>query len=171
MKTLYKPGGTAIITQQPLCNGIPASRQDPHDLGRWSCITISGREHSIITILFAYRICDIQIQDAGSITNAKQQWKILEERNQEHEDIRNKTIIDHSNFINSLTNKNHEVLLSIDVNAPNILYTKAVSQLLQCTKLIDVIDEFHALYKIPNTYIRGHHRIDFFLAITIYLTS
>ena len=44
-----------------------------------------------------------------------------------------------------------------------ILYNNEVSQLLQRTKLIDIIDEFHGLYKVPNTYIGGRHRIDFFL--------
>ena len=95
--------------------------------------------------------CDIQIQNTGPITNAKQQWQIFEERNQEHEDIRNKTIIDLSNFIDSLTNKHHELLLGIDSNEPNILYNNGVSQLLQRTKLIDFIDEFHGLYKVSNT--------------------
>ena len=113
---MYKPGGTAIITQQPLCNGITTSGQDPHGLGRWLFITITGREQSIITIISAYRVCDINIQNAGPITNAKQQWQILEERDQEQEDIRQKTIIDLSNFINSLTQKHHEVLLGIDAN-------------------------------------------------------
>ena len=75
---MYKPGGTAIITQQSLCNGITDSGQDPHCLGRWYYITISEREHSIITIISAYRIFDIQIQNAGPLTNAKQQWQILE---------------------------------------------------------------------------------------------
>ena len=32
-KALYKPDGTAIITQQPLCNSITTSGQDPHGLG------------------------------------------------------------------------------------------------------------------------------------------
>ena len=68
---LYKPGGTTIITQQPLCNGITNSGQDPHSFGRWSFITIAGREQSIITIISKYRVCDIQIQNAGHITNAK----------------------------------------------------------------------------------------------------
>ena len=104
-KALYKPGGIAIITQQPLCNGITSSVQDPHGLGRWSFITISGREQPIITIISVYRVCDIQIQNAGPITNAKQQWQILEERNEEHKDIYNKTIIDLSNYINALTQK------------------------------------------------------------------
>ena len=76
-KVLYKPGGTAIITQQPLSDGIIPSGQDPYGLGCWSYVTISGREYSIITIISAYRICDIQIQNTGPITNAKQQWQIF----------------------------------------------------------------------------------------------
>ena len=73
-KALYKPGRTAIITQHPLCNGITASRQDPHGLSCLCYTTISVREHSIITVNSAYRLCDIQIQNAGLITNPKQQW-------------------------------------------------------------------------------------------------
>ena len=79
-----------------------------------------------------------------------QQWQILEERDQEQEIIRNKKIIDLSNFINSLTRKKHEVLLGIDENEPSILYNNGVSQLVQRTNLIDIIDENHGLYKIPN---------------------
>ena len=167
---LYKPGGTAIITQQPLCNGIINSGQDPHELGRWFYIIISGRDNSIITIISAYRIFDISVQTVGLITNTKQQWNILKERDQEHEDNRHKTIIDISTFINSLTQQNNEVLLGIDSNEPNILYNKGVSQLLQRTKLIDAIDEFHGLYKVPNTYIQGRHRVDFFLS-TKYIST
>ena len=62
------------------------------------------------------------------------------------------------------SHKNYEVLLGIDANEPNIIYNNGISQLLQRTKLIDIIDEFHGLYKVSNTYIRGHHRIYFFLA-------
>ena len=100
--------------------------------------------------------------NSGHITNAMQQWQILEERDQEQEIIRNKKIIDLSNFINFLTRKNHDVLLGINANEPNILYHNGVSQLLQRTKLIDIIDENNGLCKVPNTYIRGRHRIDYF---------
>ena len=33
-KALYKQGGTVIITQQLICNGITSSIQDPYGLGR-----------------------------------------------------------------------------------------------------------------------------------------
>ena len=44
-----------------------------------------------------------------------------------------KTIIDLSDFINSLTRQHHEVILGIDANESNILYNNGVSQLLHCT--------------------------------------
>ena len=126
-KALYKPGRTAIITQKTLCNGFTTSGQDLHGLGRWSYITITGRDQSILSIIFVYLIYDVVIQTAGYITNTKQQWQTLEERDQEHKDTRQKIIIYLSNFITSLTRKHHEVILGIDVNEPNILYNNGVS--------------------------------------------
>ena len=67
-------------------------------------------------------------------------------------------MINLSNFINSLTTKSHEVLLGIDTNAPNILYNNEVQQLLQHTKLIDVIDHNHEIYKVPSTCLKGIYR-------------
>ena len=75
-----------------------------------------------------------------------------------------KKIIDLSNFITFLTSKHYEVILGIDANEPNILYNNGVSQLLQRIKLIDIIDEVHGLYKVPNTYIRGRNRFDFLIS-------
>ena len=72
--------------------------------------------------------------------------------------------IDLSNFIPSLTRKYYKVILSIDANELNILYNNGVYQLLQCTELIDIIDEVHGVYKIPKTHIRGRHRIAFLLS-------
>ena len=74
-KALYKPGGTAIITQQPLCNGITTSGQDPHGLGRWSFIAIAGREQSIITIISAYRVCDIKFKTLDILLMQSQNGK------------------------------------------------------------------------------------------------
>ena len=62
------------------------------------------------------------------------------------------------------------MILGIDANRPNILYNNGVSQLLRRTKLIDIIDEVYGLYKTPNTYIRGRHRINFLLS-TEYIST
>ena len=79
-------------------------------------------------------------------------------------------IFDLSNFINSLTRKKHEILLGVDTNEPNVLYNNGVSQLLQRTILIDIINENYGLYKVYNKYLRGRHRIDYFF-YTDYTTS
>ena len=54
---IYKPGCTAIITLPPLNSGMTTSSSDPHELGRWSYITIKGRDHNHLTIISAYRVC------------------------------------------------------------------------------------------------------------------
>ena len=146
-KVLYKPGGITIITQQLLCHGITYSGQDLHRLGRWSYITITSRVTSIITIISAYYICEIFIKNADPTTNAMQQWQILEERDQEHEDNRHKIIIDLFSFINSLTRKikkSYWVSMQINLvyfiitasktssNAPN--YLTQSMKILTCTK-------------------------------------
>ena len=53
---IYKPGGTAIITLPPFNLGITTSGSDPAGLGRWSYITITGRDNNTLTIISAYRV-------------------------------------------------------------------------------------------------------------------
>ena len=43
VKTLYQPGGTTIITINAVIPRIIDSELDPHGMGRWSYITINGR--------------------------------------------------------------------------------------------------------------------------------
>ena len=62
---IYKPGCTAIITLPPLNSGMTTSSSDPHELGRWSYITIKGRDHNHLTIISAYRVCQTSIKTQG----------------------------------------------------------------------------------------------------------
>ena len=43
-------------------------------------------KNNIVTIISAYRICGISIQNASPITNTMQQWQILKEQDQKQED-------------------------------------------------------------------------------------
>ena len=43
MSTLYQPGGTAIISTNKISPRITDSGGDPKGMGRWSYITITGR--------------------------------------------------------------------------------------------------------------------------------
>ena len=89
-KNYTNQGGTTILSLQPLCNRITTSGQDPHELSRWSFVTITGRDDSIVTIISAYRICETSITNAVHITNAMQKLQFQEERDQDQEDIRKK---------------------------------------------------------------------------------
>ena len=54
---IYKPGGTSILTLPPFSSGITNSGSVPHGLGRWSYISIKGRDNNYLTIISAYRVC------------------------------------------------------------------------------------------------------------------
>ena len=70
-------------------------------------------------------------------------------------------ITDLADFINSITTKQHEIIIGIDANESNDKPKNGVDKLLQLTKLIDVISQQHGIQKDPNTHIRWRKRIDF----------
>ena len=91
---IYKPGVTAIITLPPFSPSITTSGNDPTGLGRWSYITISGRDNIKLTVLSTYRVSQKSIKHAGLSTNIQQQWQRLEEKNLEDTNIRDLMIND-----------------------------------------------------------------------------
>ena len=70
---IHKPGGTAIITLPPFSSSITTSGSDPKGHGRRSYITITGRDNNKLTMISAYRVCQISIKNAGPTTNIRQQ--------------------------------------------------------------------------------------------------
>ena len=92
-----------------------------------------------------------------------QQWQRLEERNLEDTNICDLTIIDLANFITTLYNKKHEIIVGIYTNEANNQLKNGVDKILHLTKLIDVISQQHEIRKEPNTYITGRKRIEFLL--------
>jgi hypothetical protein len=69
----YKPGGTCSLVTGSLAIRVISKGSDPHHLGCWSYLTITGRFRTI-TIITAY--CPpIQIKEsAGPLTNYFQQY-------------------------------------------------------------------------------------------------
>ena len=144
---IYKPGGTAIITLPPFSPSITTSGSDPTGLGRWSYITISGRDNIKLTIISAYRVYQKTIKHAGPSTNIRQQWQRLEEQNLEDTNIRDLMITYLAEFISILTNKKHEIIVGIDANEANDQPKNGVDKLLQLTSLIDIISQQHGIRK------------------------
>ena len=71
--TLYQPGGTSIISTNKISPRIIDSGVDPQWIGRWSYITINGRNKKKLTIISAYRAGKTRIQESGPSTVFTQQ--------------------------------------------------------------------------------------------------
>ena len=92
-KSIYKPGGSVIISTPNIASTIINTGEDKEGLGRWSYVTYGGKNQKRVTIISAYRPC-VPNDNQGVSTAYSQQWDILEERQQEHENNRDKMIID-----------------------------------------------------------------------------
>ena len=92
VKTLYQPGGIAIITKNVVSPRITDSGDNPHGMGRWSNITINGRKKTKLTIISDYRARKTCIQDSGPSTAFTQQWDFMEQRGDTTIDVRHQMI-------------------------------------------------------------------------------
>ena len=86
--TLYQPGRTAIISTNKISLRITDSGVDSQGMGRWSYITINGRNKKKLTIISAYRTGKTHIQESGPSTAFTQQWDFMEERRDTTIDVR-----------------------------------------------------------------------------------
>ena len=77
---VYKPGGTLTVYDGNWSGRITRGI-DTHKLGRWSYITITGRNFTYLTIITAYRCCKGQNQsNTGMASSYRQQETILKAR-------------------------------------------------------------------------------------------
>ena len=78
-------------------------------------MTYGGKSKKKVTIISAYRTCKPN-DNQGVSTAHSRQWDILEEHQQEHENIRDKMINDLIDFVQSLSDRSHEIIVCIDTN-------------------------------------------------------
>ena len=126
-------------------------------MGRWTSITINGRNKTKVTIISTYRVCITTMKNSGSNTTFCQQWDMLEEKGEKDIEIRSKMINDIIILINKLQAENHEVVLTIDANESFDPGQGGVTKLISMTKLVDPISCTHGLKHIPNTHQRGQN--------------
>ena len=130
-------------------------------MGRWSYITLNGRNKKKLTIISAYRAGKTRIQESGPSTAFTQQWDFMEERGDESINVRKQMTKDLTQFIKNLTMKRHEVILCIDANEEFDTGGKGIAKLVSDCHLTDPIAQAHGHTNEPETYIRGKDRIDF----------
>ena len=151
-KIVHKPGGVSILSTPLISPRIIKEQQDPTGMGRWTSITINGRNKTKVTIISAYRVCLTTIKATGPNTAFCQQWDMLEEKGKKIIVIREKMINDLIILIMKLQVEKHEVVLNIDANESFDSGKGGVVKLISMTKLIDPIACTHGSENIPNTH-------------------
>ena len=161
--SVYKPGGTLTVYDGNWASRI-SKGVDKHKLGRWSYITIEGRNTSILTIITAYRCCRGQTSRTTGLSGSySQQESILRARGIK-KTPQTAFIDDIESFINKKVQLGHEIMLNIDANEEWDSPTSEIRQLAQRLDLYDIAKELHP-EGVPATYSRVNvsRRIDFML--------
>ena len=120
-------------------------------------MTYEGKNKKRVTIISAYWTY-ITNDNQGISTAHSQQLDILEERQQEHENIREKMIRDLIAFINSLLACSHDITIWIDTNEEFILGKSGTTKLVELTNLIDPFINKFGIEGAPPTHQRGSYR-------------
>ena len=160
---VYKPGGTAT-----LYDGNWSSRTvkgvDSHKLGRWSYVTMLGRNDSFFTVVTGYRCCKNQTHaTAGINTSYKQQETILRQRNRRGTP-QSCFIKDLEKFVEEKINDGHEVLITLDANEQWEDDGSEIKSMALRLGLYDIAKERNP-EGVPSTYVRcnSSRRIDLLL--------
>ena len=78
--SLYKPVGTGTVVDRAWSGNIIDRGSDWAGLGRWSYITMNGKNGQRLTIITGYRCGNVQIQNVGFFTAIFQQYSIMREK-------------------------------------------------------------------------------------------
>ena len=157
----YKPGGTLTIYDgnwsRRITKGI-----DSHKLGRWSYITLNGRNNSFLTIIIGYRVCQGQHRNSVGMNTAFMQQDTLLKKKGNKRTPQEMFIVDMTSFIEGLIAKGHEIIVALDANECWDSPHSRIQEMILKLGLFDIAKERHRM-RVPNTYSRANSasRIDY----------
>ena len=158
----FKPGGTAMIALNPISSAITSKGQDPWGMGRWTNLTILGKDLQQTSIFNVYRACNTPIESAGSTTIVKQQWLLMQKTNRQQHPHK-ATIDDLIIEIKKKQKSKHEIIITMDGNEEFTSSKGGIAKLCRECKIYDVFSQRFKNNKLPNTHIKGLKRIDYIL--------
>jgi hypothetical protein len=130
-------------------------------MGRWSSISIKGRDKTIVTIFSVYRVCAGHIKTAGPGTCFAQMWHLADMKNIQPNKPRQQVLDDLEEAIQKCRSQAHEVIVLMDANETVARNNSSIRKWMINTGLLDPITERHGLEGQPRTYARGSSRIDY----------
>jgi hypothetical protein len=114
----YQPGGTATILNDPYMGRICRIAKDDK-LGRWSIVSLKGKQEKQVTFITAYQVNNDSVHRASERSTWKQQHNLLRMEGIQQPNPRQKFWKDLEDTISELIKLKHEVMLSLDANDPN----------------------------------------------------
>ena len=140
--------------------------QDLSGMGRWTFLTILGKNNYRTTIFTMYRPCKDQIETVRDTTIIKQQWLIMQQtKRKDHP--RQVAIID----IIIAIKKKHNIMLAMDGNEPFLNPSGGIARICRQYRLFDPLNHRHGSECDSKSFLKGSDRIDFFLCSLKILTK
>jgi hypothetical protein len=163
--TSFKPGGTCIDINGKWATRVTDRGTDPTGQGRWSYLTISGRNSLDIMFLSVYRVCQTRGSKVGPrMTAYAQQWTLSRVAGKQDPNPRDDVITDLIQFVKAQTlRKPTAVGIFIDANKSLGDEPEGLQRLTKALGLTDIHANHLDNNQEPATYLRGTKRLDYAL--------
>ena len=149
---IYQPGGTITVAIEGLCHRVRESGVDDRKLGRWSWLTLQGKNNLKTTIITTYRCCKTL---TGTTSTYSQQVRYYNKTN--HIACpRSQVLQDLSQFIKLLQDNDHQIIVLADMNEK--ITSNTIKRWAQELGLREIITDVHGATEA--TFHRGSVPID-----------
>ena len=156
--TFQSGGSLTLVTGGlvPCINGA-INLSDVSGLGRWSGISLTGKDRTCLSIITAYRICSGSPRTAPLGSAFLREYEYYRSQRNGNANPRHEFLNDLSNLLHRLQDSGHMIILMIDANATIDTDQKLESFVQSCD-----LHDLHQQDPSPSTYIGApSRRIDY----------
>jgi hypothetical protein len=179
----FRPGGNLTLICDSWATRVIEGGADPYGLGRWSYLTLQGKNDKKITIMMAYRV---STDLAGPMTSTMQQYRKMSNSTETKDyevqpQPRCQFLLDLQAWLEKMKLDNCEIILALDANKEfndedgsiiplcyaegnhikHSTHDGTISMLCKSCGLVDPMTWLHMYSKPPPTYNRGKSRLDY----------
>jgi hypothetical protein len=155
----FQPGGTMAVAIGRWSGRVTNKFEDIRNLGRWTVMTITGKDNTNFTIITAY----CPTQSIGPRTVHKQQMSIMRVQGDPDPKPIPAFWRDLSEVVTRYQDENHSVLIQMDANTCFEARDQALAKFAEKHGLYDLHKHLHPDLKPPRTYQFGSRQVDFTL--------
>jgi hypothetical protein len=134
---------------------------DPHGLGRWSFVTVTGKNDRNILVTTEYQACKARIAVVGAKTACAQQCHLLRQKGEINPDPRKSFKTDLDSFLAPHHAAGSEILLLGNFNETLGASTNGLDAIINKYDLIDLMPYHHSIEGEIETYSRGNKCLDY----------